>query len=378
MLASAVIASPSSADVSTQPPSERAQKAGAKVTAWASAGQATTSAGVAKQRPIMLLAGAPGSTALQMAQDVASVLGGDSKIRVLPVAGRGGVQNVIDLVSLEGIDLAVTQTDVLAGLARGEFGDGIKSDQIAYIAKLGNAEVHVLAREDVRDIAELAGQAVNFGERGSGEQFTARRLFAALGIAVREVNLSHQDAMARLLRGEIAASILIGGKPVPDAVSIGRSQGLRLLPVAYVPTLEAHYLPAKLTHADYPELIGEGASVDTIAVGAALIVANWEVGHERHSSAAQFVESLFGRLRTLQEPARHAKWQEINLPAPVAGIVQFGPAKAWIEREIAAARGGGTAMAKSLGDGAPPTGAIAGPKGVPSNVGGSPAVSRIQ
>lgn len=287
------------------------------------------------RQALTLLAGGPDSTALQMAQDLAIVLGESESVRVVPVVGREGPQNLIDLLYLQGIDLAITQTDVLAGLARGELAS-MKSEQIAYIAKLYNAELHVVAHKGAKALTDLAGKKVNFGEQASGAQFTARRVFGALGINVREVNLNHADAMAQLQRGEIAATIFLGGKPSPDAARIEAAQDLHLLSVAYVPALEADYLPARISHADYPELIGEGHSIDTIAVGTVLTVFNWPQGDERYRRSELFVEGFLARLQALHKPARHGKWREMNVPAPVPGIAQFAPAKAWIDRELKA------------------------------------------
>lgn len=292
----------------------------------------------AERQALTLLAGPPESTALQMAQDLAIVLGSSESVRLVPVVGREGPQNLLDLLYLPGIDLAVTQTDVLAGVTRGEL-PSIKSEQIAYIAKLYNSELHVVAHEGTGSLAELAGKKVNFGEQGSGSQYTARRVFAALGIKVQEVNLSRADAMAQLLRGEIAATIFIGGKPSPDAVALSAAQKLRLLPVAYTPDLETDYLPARISHADYPKLIGEGHSIDTIAVGTVLAVFNWPRGDERYERSLLFVESFFARLEALRRPARHGKWREMNVPAPVPGISQFAPARDWIDRERKALAG---------------------------------------
>ena len=286
----------------------------------------------AERQALTLLAGAPESTALQVAQDLAIVLGSSESVRLVPVVGREGPQNLLDLLYLPGIDLAITQTDVLAAVSRGELAS-VKAEQIAYIAKLYNSELHVIAHEGTGTLAELAGKKVNFGEPGSGSQYTARRVLRALGIKVQEVNLSHADAMVQLRRGEIAATVFIGGKPSPEAAALSAAGKLRLVPVAYVPGLEADYLPARITHADYPELIGEGHSIDTIAVGTVLVLFNWPHGDERYERSLLFVESFFGRLEALRRSARHGKWREMNVPAPVPGISQFAPARDWIDRE---------------------------------------------
>ena len=64
--------------------------------------------------------------------------------------------------------------------------------------------------------------------------------------------------MQKLKSGEIAATIVVTGKPAPALANIKDTSGLKLLAVPYAKELEDSYYPATLTHDDYPELIAEG------------------------------------------------------------------------------------------------------------------------
>ena len=50
---------------------------------------------------------------VQIAEDLANVIDDGATRRVLPVIGKGAVQNITDLKLLRGIDMAIVQTDVL-------------------------------------------------------------------------------------------------------------------------------------------------------------------------------------------------------------------------------------------------------------------------
>src|SRR5581483_2583698 len=88
-------------------------------------------------------------------------------------------------------------------------------DQIVYIARLFNEEMHVIVRAEsgIKSIRDLNGKKVNFSDIGSGTQLSTRDIFARLGIKATEVNMGQADAFEALKKGEIAATVLIAGKP---------------------------------------------------------------------------------------------------------------------------------------------------------------------
>jgi TRAP transporter TAXI family solute receptor len=285
---------------------------------------------------ISIVATGPDATALTIAADLSAVLDDGDGFRILPIAGKGGGQNIRDVRFLKGIDLGIAQINLL-GLMQRSNEIGRIDDKISYLAKLFNEEMHVLVRAEspLAGVGDLAGKPVSFGEPGSATQLTARDVFARLGVAPAEVELPQADAIERLRKGEIAASVLVSGKPAPAMAHLAGGE-FRLLPLPYAKPLQADYLPATLTAADYPGLIGPGATVDTIAVGTVLFAHVWPKGSERYRRIERFVEAFFPRLAELQKPPRHPKWMETNLSATVPGWTRFPAAEEWLRRNAPA------------------------------------------
>src|ERR1043165_1595725 len=224
---------------------------------------------------IAIISGNPNATYMSIAYDMSAVLDDGDEFRVLPIIGKGGGQNIKDVRFLKGVDLGITQSNLLPYFKRtNEIGQ--IDDRIVYIAKLFNEEMHMIVRADsgINSLADLAGRRVNFSDVGSGTQYSTRDIFEKLGIKPDEVNMGQADAFEALKRGEIAATILIAGKPTGSTSKLKTSDGFKILPVAYSKPLQNDYLPAELTHDDYPSLIKQGETIDTIAVGAVLIAYN--------------------------------------------------------------------------------------------------------
>jgi TRAP-type uncharacterized transport system substrate-binding protein len=156
----------------------------------------------------------------------------------------------------------------------------------------------------------LRGKKVNLDEIGSGTNYTMRDFFKLKGIEVKEVFLTQVEAFEKLKSGEIAATVLIAGKPARSMTKAKAADGLHFLPVPFSSALADDYLPTKLTHDDYPDMIASGQSVETIAVTAVLIAYNWPKNTDRHRRVQNFVEAFFPRIDDFQKPPRQAKWRE--------------------------------------------------------------------
>jgi TRAP transporter TAXI family solute receptor len=297
---------------------------------------------------VTIMAGSPTGTDLAIVQDIAEVLNGDG-LRVVPMVGQGPAQNVKDVMFLRGVDMGVTQANILKYFARtGELGPNF-IDQIAYVAKLFNEEMHILVRDEVNSIDDLKGRAVNFGAEGSGTEITGRLVFEALGIEVKQVHLSDEEALQKLKSGEIAATLVVTGKPAPVLANFRDASGLKLLAVPYAKELEDSYYPATLTHDDYPDLIPAGGRVDTVAVCAVLVSFNWNGNSVRYQKIGRFVDRFLGNFDEFLKPPHHPKWREVNYAATLEGWHRSPLAQAFIDRvKATAAAEGGTNTKKSF------------------------------
>jgi TRAP transporter TAXI family solute receptor len=275
--------------------------------------------------------GIDGSGLAEATELAASFDGVRDHLRILPIAGKGALQNVTDIVFARGIDIGIIQSDVLAALKRNPPFPRVESF-LQYITRLYDEEVHVLAAKGVNSTEDLASKKVNFGLSGSGTDMTASVIFERLGINVDVTNFSQSVALEKLRRGEIAAMVYVAGKPSRLFGEIRPDEGLHFLPVAATTDLSESYTRTSLTAEDYPELIDAERPVATVAVSCVLVAYNWPAGTERYRRVAHFVQAFFDRHRDLQTPQHHPKWRDIDIPAAVPGWTRFAPAEQWIRK----------------------------------------------
>jgi hypothetical protein len=268
-------------------------------------------------------------TFMRVATDLTSVIN-DDRIRVVPIVGKGSLQNMGDLLHLKGVDLALIAADVLGYAQQNNLYPGELS-KIAYICKLYDNDVHVCARPEITSITELDGKPVNIDVEGAGTNLTARAVFKALGIKpdfrVEEPTIGQ----ARLQRGEIAANVYVAGLPVRLFVNTPAGTGLHFLEVPMNAELEQTYLPGgQLTSTDYPNLVPAGEVVDTVGVGVTMAVFNWAPNTDRYRNLVAFVDAFFSRFPELLKPPHHPAWHRVNLAAAQPGWVRFKPAADWL------------------------------------------------
>lgn len=284
------------------------------------------------QNTVTVISGNPNGTYLYLAYDMSAVLDDGDNLRVLPIIGKGGYQNVMDVLHLRGVDLCITQSNIMTYLKEtGEFGPNIEN-RLAFITRLYNEEMHILAGTGINSIKDLNGKKVNFSDVGSGTQFSTRQIFKLLGIKAEEVNMGQADGFQKVKTGEIAATILIAGKPTGSFAKFKLEPGMKLLPVPFSEALERDYLPAKLTNADYPNLIEKDASVDSVAIASVLASYNWPRDTDRYRRVAMFVDAFFEKFAEFQLPARHAKWKEANINSSLTGWKRFPAAEEWLAK----------------------------------------------
>jgi TRAP-type uncharacterized transport system substrate-binding protein len=130
---------------------------------------------------ITLMSGTIGGTYVQFGADLASALDDGDEMRVLPIIGRGSVQSIADILFLKGVDLGIMRADTLDYLERKGYTGNIRG-QFAYITKLYNEEMHVVAKKSIRSLADLNGRRVAVDLPNGGTFVTAITIFERLNI----------------------------------------------------------------------------------------------------------------------------------------------------------------------------------------------------
>jgi TRAP-type uncharacterized transport system substrate-binding protein len=281
--------------------------------------------GKTNEATIGLAAGLPEGAPLRFAVELARVVDDGTNMRILPIVTRGPFENVNDLLYLKGVDAAIIYGDVLDHFKKDpKIGDIDK--RINYLMHLFPSELHVFVRPEIKSLEDLAGKPVNFNTRGTAAAYSGPLIFDRLGIKVDERHDPHPSALVEIAKSDkYAAVVFVTSKPVEPFARRKWPEGFKFLPVPLTEKLEEYYLPAQLESADYPDLIPQGQTVQTISVPAVLAVYNWPPQSDRHRRMVKFIDYLFERLPKLQtEPGFHPKWRDLNLAAAVPGWQRFG------------------------------------------------------
>jgi len=284
---------------------------------------------------VTIVTGAFGSTYVQIGVDLANVLNDGANFRLLPIMGRGSVQTIADILFLKGVDVGIVRRDALAYLERKGYTNSIRN-QLAYVTKLYNEEMHVVASRSIRSMQDLDGRKVAVDLLGGGTFVTSMNVFEGLGIKPNLLYIESRVALEMLRKGEIDAIVAVEGKPLLWLAQLP-DKDLHLVPIDYARSLRDNYLPAEFSSEDYPNLIAQGEQVDTIATDAILMLHYRQPDSDRYGPLSRLVEAFFSQVTQLHRPQFHPKWRELALQATVAGLTRFKPAQDWLDRNVAPA-----------------------------------------
>jgi TRAP-type uncharacterized transport system substrate-binding protein len=264
-------------------------------------------------------------TNMTFADEMAQILDDGDNLRVIPMVTHGAASNLEDLLYLHGVDVAITQSDVLEYFRSQRKIVNLES-RVHYILRLPISEMHVLAGTDIKSIEDLRGKKVNFGPAGSASSLTGSIVFQRYGVKVEPTLYDNAVALQKLQAGEIAALIRVSGKPVDFFARIPAGAGLHFVPLAFSRTFADFYTLGELTSQEYPGLVPAGQTVDTIAVPSVLAVLNWPKNAERYRRVQRFVEALYTKWDQFLLSPRHPKWKEVNLAATLPGWTRWSAA----------------------------------------------------
>jgi TRAP-type uncharacterized transport system substrate-binding protein len=239
----------------------------------------------------------------------------------------GAVDNIRDLLYLKGVDVALTNADVLEYFKTVEKIPNIER-RIHYIAELFIDDIHVLVRPEIRTYQDLERKKVSFHSPGSGAAVSAPVIFRRLGVNVEPVYIDNALALERMKTGEFAGLVYPGSKPLDLLTRFKNDYGFKFLTIPFDKFAE-YYVPSVLTDKDYPAYIKPGENVDTIGVPVVLAVYNWPKDNDRYRRIERFVEYFFDRFEGFQKPPYHPDWKSVNLAAKVPGWTRF-----WVAEEM--------------------------------------------
>jgi TRAP-type uncharacterized transport system substrate-binding protein len=270
---------------------------------------------------IGLAGGLPEGTFIRFAAEIARNLNDPAQLRVLPVITQGATDNIKDLLYLKGIDVAITNADVLDYFKNVERIPNIEK-RINFISEMVISEVHLVVRPEINSIKDLEGKKVSLGAKGAGQSTTGPIVFKKLGVTPEFVYVNNAIALEKMKTGEIAAIVNNGAKPLNLLTSFKNEGGFKFLPIP-IERFDEYYVPSTLTSQDYPGFIKPGEKVETLGVQTVLAVYNWPRESDRFRRVQRFIERYFDMFEKFHVPPYHPKWKAVNLSATVPGWIRY-------------------------------------------------------
>ncbi len=249
--------------------------------------------------------------------EMANAMDHTDGLRVLPIIGRGSLQSINDLLFLRGVDVALLSSDSLTYVKQNNLYKD-ETGKLAYLAKLANLNVIILARKEIGVIEDLPGMRIATGPANSDEFVAAELVFGALGTNYERVPTTGKNSLAALLDGRIDAAVFTGSDSYAVLNSVKTSSGLHILSLSLPESLAEVYSPAILSHEDFPNFIAEGTAIETIASALILAVFDWPDRTERFYKLRKFNKALLSTYL-----ASRNEEQSTNFSAAVPGWKQY-------------------------------------------------------
>ena len=278
---------------------------------------------------------------LRVAQDLGGLFDDGTTRRLVTVLGTTAIQNYWDLAYMRGVDLAILPTninDIVQSLSGPGAGAQTTNFGYTYVTKLGSEELHIIAQTSIKTLDDLKNQKVAVDLPGSSPGTVAAQMSKLLGFPITPVNVSQEQGLESLRKRDVAAMMFFAEKPSLLALTIGRDEGLHLLPMPINSVLIKSFAHASLSASDYPDLMAPNQTVDTISVGMVLAAAKLPANSARYHNLQSFVDLLFTQFSSLRGPGHDPMWRQVDLAAELPGWQRFPPAQQWLDRNAAGAQ----------------------------------------
>ena len=149
-----------------------------------------------------------------------------------------------------------------------------------------------MARKEIAGVENLAGMRVATGPANSDEFVAAELIFDALGTTFERIPTTGKTSLAALLDGRIDAAVFVGAPSYSLLNTIKANSGLHILSLSLPETLTGNLFAGNSRKQGFPDLIAEGAIVETVASALILAVFDWPERSERFYKMRKFNKAL--------------------------------------------------------------------------------------
>lgn len=279
---------------------------------------------------ITILGASLSGSYIKIVDDIAKAVNDGHKLRVIPIIGEGGSQNIRDILYLNGIDAGIVMSTSREAYKKNPFFSDLKN-KLQYIARLYDEEFHIIAYKKINSIQDLKGKIIGFH---GGAYISGQLLLEKLNIEPKQsLKINFFQGLEKIKTGEISAIVRATARPMKGFNTSYDPNFHKLLPIPFDVSLSQSYSPAKLTHKDYPNIIKPGEETKTVAIGVILATSAHKPNTDRYRRVSQFTNAFFSNFQNiLKDKKRHPKWNDINLAAKISGWKRFEPAQKLIDQ----------------------------------------------
>ncbi|MGF9567447.1 TAXI family TRAP transporter solute-binding subunit [Neorhizobium sp. JUb45] len=263
-----------------------------------------------------IMAAGAGSTQGLIAEDIAG-LGDRCGLPLSVVASKGALESFFGVRNRHNTQFGIVDGDLLNYLSsyKGQNADVKEAVQgMRIMLPLFDAEVHVLAPDNISTLQDLRGKRIGVGEKDSTAYLTSQLMFDILRIPVAERVTGTTDEMIELLRqGEIDAMIRVAGAPVAALADKRIDSTFHLVPITDE-LLRASYKTVTIPAGMYPY---QRTAVQTVAVKTLLMTYEYGTGKNAYyNSSCKAVSDVTSLIvDNIDELRRtgHPKWKDVDL-----------------------------------------------------------------
>jgi TRAP transporter TAXI family solute receptor len=279
--------------------------------------------------------GSKSGTYIKIGDDLARFVAPDSCVKLEATPTKGSVENLMKLLSEKFVALAIVQSDVLAKFKEKASMGNRKAekivDRLRLVKPLYMEEVHFVVRKDslLKKIQDIENARVNIGPMGSGTAMSSLLIYKELfGYTMSENNIFHydyDDALKRVLSGDIDVAVMVGGQPLKRFSAMEDKAGEIIKFLSYDRKAKkrlSSYPAIKLLKSSYGWL---DRDVETVGVPSYLVT--FDYGRSPNSyqikmkkALARMAYNLHKNMQMLKNHG-HEKWKEIDdkLQKPLRG-----------------------------------------------------------
>ena len=218
---------------------------------------------------LTIATGSAEGTYFKIAQDIKQVAEKEG-IPIEVVQTNGSFDN-INLLGAGKVDLALLQLDVLRFVAEimlKETGFDVLQEA-KVVLNLYPEEIHIITKDErIRTVQELQGKRVAVGPEKSGSALTAEVLLAGFNVHIDRAFDAPDEAIKKIVSGDLDALVFVGGAPVPAFRNLDPSFHFVTIPAES--GLEQIYPKKKIDQNVY----GWAGEVQTYAVPSVIMTRN--------------------------------------------------------------------------------------------------------